>query len=469
MHLDPGFNKLIPLKHPFMAAFLKQCHLRRGQPHPGQRALEGRGRHLQRRVHEGHPRRHRRGVLHPGVNRAQVFSIFTPNVKYIEVTEEGYAGDVVIPSRFEADAAGLAGCAPTWPARARSAALANDLKAALVRDLLEVDPSTGKARLRRGRRASWRRSARASDKIDIQIIGFAKIVGDVMDGLTSVVGFFGIALSPRRCCGCTPARSGSPRWRWGGALPVVWLLGMLPLIGYGIDPMSILVPFLIFSIGVSARGADDQRLGSTCWPAGAPSMPRRRLPQPRDPGHGGAADQRAGLHGDHADRHPHRARTGRHRLPGRAADDRHQQDDPADHPVAPAPGADRRRATTPDSSGAALPLVGGVGLRHAQVALATFGVAGAGAGHGAVSATCSPATWAPGAETAIGRVSRATTAGQRPCIVRATRSAWTSSPIYGERGRGEARLKWPVMNAVERFDLAARRGRRASVVDGVPM
>ena len=44
----------------------------------------------------------------PGVNRAQVFSIFTPNVTYIEVTEEGFAGDVVIPSRFVADAEGLA-------------------------------------------------------------------------------------------------------------------------------------------------------------------------------------------------------------------------------------------------------------------------------------------------------------------------------------------------------------------------
>ncbi|MDI7047332.1 hypothetical protein QMN58_27945, partial [Escherichia coli] len=34
-------------------------------------------------------------------------------------------------------------------------------------------------------------------------------------------------------------------------LPVVWLLGALPVLGLGIDPMSILVPFLIFSIGVS--------------------------------------------------------------------------------------------------------------------------------------------------------------------------------------------------------------------------
>jgi len=33
--------------------------------------------------------------------------------------------------------------------------------------------------------------------------------------------------------------------------PVLWLLGTLPLLGFGIDPLSILVPFLIFSIGVS--------------------------------------------------------------------------------------------------------------------------------------------------------------------------------------------------------------------------
>ena len=32
-----------------------------------------------------------------------------------------------------------------------------------------------------------------SDKVEIQIIGFAKVVGEVMDGLSSVVAFFGIA------------------------------------------------------------------------------------------------------------------------------------------------------------------------------------------------------------------------------------------------------------------------------------
>ena len=34
-------------------------------------------------------------------------------------------------------------------------------------------------------------------------------------------------------------------------VPVIWLLGLLPIFRLGLDPMSILVPFLIFSIAVS--------------------------------------------------------------------------------------------------------------------------------------------------------------------------------------------------------------------------
>ena len=32
---------------------------------------------------------------------------------------------------------------------------------------------------------------------------------------------------------------------------VIWQMGMLSTLGYGLDPMSILIPFLIFAIGVS--------------------------------------------------------------------------------------------------------------------------------------------------------------------------------------------------------------------------
>lgn len=34
-------------------------------------------------------------------------------------------------------------------------------------------------------------------------------------------------------------------------IAVIWQMGMLTVLGFGIDPMSILVPFLVFAIGVS--------------------------------------------------------------------------------------------------------------------------------------------------------------------------------------------------------------------------
>ncbi|RXF39367.1 RND family transporter, partial [Enterococcus faecalis] len=81
----------------------------------------------------------------PGVNRASVRSLFTPNVRYIEVTEEGFTGDVVIPARFEADAASLAQVRNNVAKSGEIGRLvANDLRAALVRaDLLEFSPETG--------------------------------------------------------------------------------------------------------------------------------------------------------------------------------------------------------------------------------------------------------------------------------------------------------------------------------------
>lgn len=34
-------------------------------------------------------------------------------------------------------------------------------------------------------------------------------------------------------------------------IAVVWLLGLLPTLGFDLDPYSILVPFLVFAIGLS--------------------------------------------------------------------------------------------------------------------------------------------------------------------------------------------------------------------------
>jgi predicted RND superfamily exporter protein len=89
--------------------------------------------------------------------------------------------------------------------------------------------------------------------IDVHVIGFAKVVGDISDATLEVVGFFGLTL----------ALTWFLLWQYTGSLKiamiplscsvlaVIWELGMLHLFGFGLDPFAILVPFLVLSIGVS--------------------------------------------------------------------------------------------------------------------------------------------------------------------------------------------------------------------------
>lgn len=257
-HLDAGFNKLIPQQHPYMAAFLKH-----GASFSGANRIlvsvhwKGEG-----DIYNAQFLKTLRGVTDevfftPGVNRGQVFSLFTANVRYMEITEEGFTGEVVIPSRFTADAEGLARVRSNVAKSGQIGQLvANDLKSAMVRaDLLDIDPQTG-AKLdyaQVAKRLEEIRSKFADAHIDIQIVGFAKVMGDVMDGLFTVVSFFAVAFSITALLLWLYSRSLklTVLALVVALLPVVWLLGVLPVIGYGIDPMSILVPFLIFSIGVS--------------------------------------------------------------------------------------------------------------------------------------------------------------------------------------------------------------------------
>ncbi|MEN5034800.1 MMPL family transporter [Pseudomonas sp. TWI929] len=256
--LDPGFNKQIPVRHDYMVNFLRFSQY-----------FTGANRFLVSVRWKGEGDLYNPEFLDTlrkvtddvffisGVNRASVTSLFTANVRYIEITEEGFYGDVVVPPRFNGSAADLAQVRSNAAASGQIGRLvANDLKSAMVRaDLQDTDPQTGKPvdYVEVAKRLEALRDKYASADIEISIVGFAKLVGDVVEGLNTVIGFFVIAFVITALLLWLYARS----WRLTlvalvvALLPVVWLLGLLPLLGLGIDPMSILVPFLIFSIGVS--------------------------------------------------------------------------------------------------------------------------------------------------------------------------------------------------------------------------
>ena len=256
--LDPGFNKQIPVRNAFMVNFLNFSQYFTG----ANRFLvsvkwKGEGDIYNRQYLETLRKVTDDVFFINGVSRASVTSLFTANVRYIEITEDGFFGDVVMPPRFTGTAEDLSQARNNVARSGQVGRLvANDLTSSMVRaDLQDMDPQTGKSvsYAEVAQRLEDIRAKYSNDDIEINIVGFAKLVGDVVEGLTTVIGFFVIAFVITALMLWVYSRS----WRLTvvalavALLPVVWLLGLLPLLGLGIDPMSILVPFLIFSIGVS--------------------------------------------------------------------------------------------------------------------------------------------------------------------------------------------------------------------------
>lgn len=257
LKVDAGFEKMIPLEHEYMRVFMEYRNTFGG----ANRVL------VALRQHEGEIYNKAffdtlKAVTDevffiPGVDRATVTSLFTPNVRFIEVVEEGFAGGNVIPAGFQASDEELALVRENVLKSGRLGRLvANDHSGAMVSaELLEIDPTTGRRLdyLAVAAQLEDIRERHARDGLDVHIIGFAKAVGDITDGARGVLLFFGIAFVVTAAL--LYHYTGSARLTAltlaCAMVPVVWLVGLLPLVGFGIDPMSILVPFLIFSIGVS--------------------------------------------------------------------------------------------------------------------------------------------------------------------------------------------------------------------------
>ncbi len=258
LRVDAGFGKLLPLQHEYMKTFTEYRDEFGGANRVLIALMAREGDIYTPEFFEVLGQATDEVFFIPGVDRARVTSLFTPNVRFTEVVEDGISGGNVVPNDFQNT--------PEDLERVRSNVLkssyvgrlvANDHSGAIISaELLEVHPDTGEKLDYievAGQLEEKIRQRFESPDIDVHIIGFAKIIGDISAGAKRVVFFFAVtfvitallvffyALSPKLAalplvCSVTA---------------VVWQLGLLPLLGYGMDPMGILVPFLVFAIGVS--------------------------------------------------------------------------------------------------------------------------------------------------------------------------------------------------------------------------
>lgn len=258
LQIDAGFEKQLPVNHPYMQTFLDyQADF--GGANRVLIAVRARdGDMFDAKFFNTLDQVTDAVFFLPGVDRARVSSIFTPNVRFVEIVEEGFAGGNVIPADFEPTAEGLAEVRENILKSGQVGRLvSNDFSTAMVTaELLERDPQTGEPldyiavaeQLEREIRDAFE-----DDDIAIHIIGFAKVVGDVADGATSVIGFFGVAFVITALLIYVFARKLSliAIALTCSLVAVIWQLGALVALGFGIDPLSILLPFLTFAIAVS--------------------------------------------------------------------------------------------------------------------------------------------------------------------------------------------------------------------------
>jgi predicted RND superfamily exporter protein len=261
LRIDAGFAKLLPLEHPYMKTYVQY----RDQFGGANRVV------IAIRAQDGDiftPEFFQ--ILQkvtddvffiPGVDRTRVMSLFTPNVRFTEVVEDGIAGGNVIPDDFEPTEEGFTRVRENLLKSAYMGRLvANDFSSAIVvAELLEINPNTGERLdyINVANQFETIRERYGGDAVgvdfDYHIIGFAKVIGDIAAGATRVVLFFLIAFLITAVFVYVYSQSIKLTLivLSCSTIAVIWQLGALTLLGYGIDPMSILVPFLVFAIGVS--------------------------------------------------------------------------------------------------------------------------------------------------------------------------------------------------------------------------
>jgi predicted RND superfamily exporter protein len=267
LQIDAGFKKQIPLQHEYMKTFLDyeadfggaNRVLVAVMAKDGNMFSDEYMTVLQQVTHD---------VINlEDTDDSRARSLFTPNVRFIEVVEDGISGGNVIPNDY--DPSFQPGTKEQFDAIRGNIVKANILGRLVAKDwsgamvwadiIPESDSKTNPRKVDYQKIAHQLEAIRAKyenpqhPNIRIGIIGFAKMVGDIADGAKSVMKFFTLTIAFTWVLLFLYSNSVklASLTVLCALVAVVWMLGALRLMGYGIDPMNMLTPFLIFAIAVS--------------------------------------------------------------------------------------------------------------------------------------------------------------------------------------------------------------------------
>ncbi|MGH1449096.1 MAG: efflux RND transporter permease subunit [Pseudomonadaceae bacterium] len=263
---ETSFEKMIPLEHPYIVNMLE---------HQNDLANLGNSIRIAVAIEDGDiftteymetlKRINDEVFFLPGVDRSNLRSLWTPNVRWTEVTEYGFDGGPVANRPAYLNEQDLDELRENVLKSGEIGRLvANNFKSTIIEvplqefypnpenqsELLRLDYGDFSRKLESKIRSEFQSE---NPNISIHIVGFAKKVGDLIEGIIKVVMFFAAALLITfvllliftRCL------KSSVTTLVCSVIAVIWQLGLLRSLGFGLDPYSILVPFLVFAIGIS--------------------------------------------------------------------------------------------------------------------------------------------------------------------------------------------------------------------------
>jgi predicted RND superfamily exporter protein len=257
--LNASFTKMIPTHQPFIVNYLNHYSELQSQGNAIRIAVQAnQGTIINAHYLDVLRRVNDQIYLLPNVDRAFMTSLWTSNTRWVAVTAQGLDGGPVIddqiydgsPKQLEVVAENIARTGQVGQL------VSNDYTSSMIYvPLLERDGLTGKAmdygRLARQLDAIGKQYA--AQGVTLHIIGFAMVVGDMINDIQQIVLFFAISTIIAvlvlywytRCIRSTLLVVSA------SLIAVVWLMGIVPLLGYELTPYSVLVPFLVFAIGMS--------------------------------------------------------------------------------------------------------------------------------------------------------------------------------------------------------------------------
>lgn len=259
LQLTASYESTLATHHPFIRNYLDNAHELRGLgntltvvvENPDGSIFEPSFLEQMRQINDAL-------YIMPGVDRTGVKSIWSASSRWTEVTPDGFRGGPVMPAKYDGSTSSIEQLKTNvMRAGLVGSQVANDLHSAMITvPLLAVDPQTGEAldyAELNTRLETLRQQFESPRLVRLHVIGFAKVMGTLIHGLSQVLAYFAVAALVAaaiiflciRCLRSTLLLLGC------SMVAVIWQSGLLNLVGLTLDPYSMLVPFLIFAIGIS--------------------------------------------------------------------------------------------------------------------------------------------------------------------------------------------------------------------------